>query len=361
MSTEAVPAAAAATTPADGATAPAVEPGAATPPAEGAAKPDAAKPPEAAAAPAKKPAWDVAMRLERKAREAARAADERAKAAEEKAAARVREIEAQAAEIAPLVEAIKAKDARKVFELTGWSMEQVALAIADEDKAPTADEIKAAATADALAKLEAKQAEIAAKEAEARKAREAEEAKAKAAEADARWERAVAGQLDAVTKALADPANAEELADALDADAVYATRAVKDEDTYVYGKSEKGADLEVTIRGGTPIAREATALILKFLQATGERITPAEALKRVQKNIAPALQKTAERRTASASKAKQPDQKKPGGDGQPTLSTRSTTGVPAVDPTDADDGLVGQAAVRRAMIKAGQGHLLSQQ
>jgi hypothetical protein len=324
---------------------------------------EAAKPPEADAKPKEsekpaepaKPQWDAAMKREHKAREAIKAAEAREKAADARAAkaeadakARAEAHDAEALKLKPILDALSKKDARALLAATGMSAVDIATMVAEEGKAPTLDEIKAAAVAEATAAMEAKQKERDDAAEKARAEREKTEAAEKAKQDDARFAAQVGREVTAMTAALNDPANAEKLAEIIALDAEHEGLGLDAGSARIeIGKLAGGGPWEVELKGGTPSSRAATGLALKILVATGERISPVEALERVQKSVA---QKRAERtgRPAGDPKGKQRDQKTNGGAAQPTLSTRSTASA-VVEPEEGDRStVVDEAAVLQA-------------
>lgn len=265
------------------------------------------EPGAAAAAEPEKPKedWDKVLKFRRRAeQEIAAKKAEVAKAVEE-ANARAKAAEAAAAEVAPLLEALKAKDFRKVLELTGGSMQSVVDAIADEGKAPTPEEIEARAVEKAKAAL--------AEENKKREEAEAERRKKEADEAEAaevkRFEAAKQKHLGRIEAALLDGKEKFTAATLLD------------------------GVLSALGNEGSAVAKAALDLTLKIHEKTQEMISPTEALERVQKAVLPSLQSLAE---LVAAQTKQPEKKTSGREVQPTLSDRVATG-PAVTPDEEED------------------------
>jgi hypothetical protein len=332
-----------------------------TPPVEPAKAAGAAADPKAPEKPAEpaKPNWDPAMKAEHKARDAIKAAKERERAADARATkaeadakAQIAALQAQAAELQPILDALSKKDARALLAKAGMTAVDIATMIAEEGKAPTVEEIKAAAVEEAKAAVRAEQKERDAQAAKEREEREKAEAAEKTKRDDAHFAAQVTREVTAMTAALSDPANAEKLADIIALDAEHEGLGLDPGSSRLQiGELASGAPWEVELQGGTPSSRAAVGLALKILVATGERISPIEALERVQKSVA---QKRAERtgKAAGDPKAKQRDQKTNGGAAQPTLSTRATASA-VVEPDEGDRGsIVDEASVLAAARKS---------
>jgi hypothetical protein len=343
--------------PVDAAPAVVATPGEAAKPPEGDGKPkDGEKPAEAA-----KPNWDAAQKRERKAREAIKAAEQREKDADARAVkaeadakAEVAALKAKLEELTPILDAMSKKDAKALLAKMELTAVDIATMVAEEGKPPTVEEIEARAVEKATAALREEQKKRDDAATKDRAEREKAEAAEKAKQDDARFSAQVTREVTAMTTALADPANAEKLADMLALDAEHEGLGLDTGSARIeIGKLASGAPWEVELTGGTPSSRAATGLALKILVATGERISPVEALERVQKSVA---QKRAERTGKSAvdpkdPKGKQRDQKTNGGAAQPTLSTRSTASA-VVEPEEGDRStVVDEAAVLAAARK----------
>lgn len=343
-----------------------------TAPVEGAkpaeAKPAEAKPPEEAP---KRP-FSGALAAERKAREATakarqaeQAAEARAKAAEEKFNARVAELEAQAAGVAPLIAKLRKKDSASVREALGelgLSAVDIAKMVADEGRAPTADELVARAREEAVEAFKAEQKKRDDEAAAERKKADEARAKAEADAEDQKFVKLVTRELESATGLLGSAENAEKYAVAHVLDKVLPAIGLdRGATTIEWGQNSDGSPRTVTVKGGSPIAREAVSLALQIMSATADepggptRISMAEAIERVQKAALaaePRLQQLTELPKSDGKTDKKNDQKKSGGAAQPTLSTKTTTG-PVVDAVEEDRGsLVDARSVRKAALAA---------
>lgn len=304
-------------------------------------------------------AWEAQLRWRRQ--EQKKLDEQRAEIAKltSDAQAKIKDAESLTNELKPLAEALKAKDWRKVLQLSEVSLQSIVDGIADEGKEPTGEEIAKKATEAAEAKArEIIENDRKAREDADKKAREDAEARAQK-ESDARFNGAVAKRHDAVSALLKGEAAAEKFEDAIQVHELFASIEGGNEETehtIRYGKTKDGTPLVATVKGGTYLTREAIRLTLKIHHETGDAISPEKALELVQKQISPALLKLAERRsgTASTKSKSEPEKKtKPGGAAQPTITNRNTTG-PVVDPEERDDGnsAVTMDAVTRAAMKA---------
>jgi hypothetical protein len=305
----------------------------------------------------KRPDWGAAVKAERKAREAVAAADKkaaeaeaRAKKTEDEARARVADLETKAKELQPVLEMLSKKDAKGLLAHLGFSAVDIAHMVAEEGKPPTVEEIEARAVEKATAALREEQKKRDEEAAAARKKTDEEARVAEKKADDARFATAVNNQLKGVAAALEDEANAEKFAIARDVDELLPAIGLdRGSDVITWGKHKNGEPRTVEVEGGTVMSRAALGLILKVLDATGQLLPAAEAIERVQKSAEPVLQKLVGRAKAGGEKpAAKPDQKKNGGAGQPTLTTRSTTG-PVIEPAEDDDSsVVDEASVLKA-------------
>jgi len=272
-----------------------------------AAAPEAAKEEPVKAEPPKESDSDrfaklLAMDRKRRAKidaEKAEAAKARAEAEAAKKAA-----EEAAAKANPILEAIKAKDFKKLMAETGMGVEDlVSLIGGEEERPPTVEEIEERASAKAIELLRKEQAEREAK------AKEEAEAKAKAeAEARAEKDRQAIAKHQAKIAEFLDKAG-EEFAAAKAVEKLYG--ALGFEDGFV--------------------SKAAMDLIVRVHEETDTVLSIQDAVAQIQKHIAPTLNEL-----KGLFATKEPEKKTSNGAVQPTLSNRTTSGVAAVD-TSTDD------------------------